>query len=86
MQNTLSLNYCAELFKELFPTCWSITSHDEQLNKLYLLCFLFVSNLLELLQTILKTCNNSNKLETNRKQVYSLMTSYTPTCLKQCLT
>ena len=58
LQNTLSLNYCVELFKELFPTCWSTTSHwwsDEQLHKLYLLCFLFVSDMLELLQTILKT-------------------------------
>ena len=58
LQNTLSLNYCVELFKEQFPTCWSITSHwwrDKQLNKLYILCFLFVSDLLELLQTIRKT-------------------------------
>ena len=58
LQNTLTHNYSVEFFKELFPTCWSITSHwwsDEQLHKLYLLYFLFVSDLLELLQIILKT-------------------------------
>jgi len=56
LQNTLSLKNCVELFKELFPTCWSTTSHwwsDEQLHKLYLLCFLFFSDMLELLQTML---------------------------------
>ena len=58
LQNTLSLNYCVELFKELFPTCWSTTSHwwsDEQLINFIYCAFSFVSDLLELLQTILKT-------------------------------
>ena len=63
----------------LFPTCWSITSHwwrDEQLNKLYILCFLFVSNLLELLQTILKTFRLSFTVLSIRKQLWELF----PTC------
>ena len=39
---------------------------DEQLHKLYLLCFLFVSDLLELLQTILKITEQKYRTKTQK--------------------
>ena len=59
LQNTLSL-------KEIFPTCWSTTSHwwsDEQLRKLYLFSFLYFPDILELLQSDMLELLQSDLLE-----------------------